>query len=158
MNEIHNASLYTPQHKHTAKAKTPLPFIRYLIYLLIMTSVVTGFSLSRYATSYSMTNAARVAKFEVVISHVQWSEDENNDIALTSMPQEPRDYVFTVQNNSEVAVRARLIIHSSGYIAAVNPTGWVDIAPSHSENITVTVIGTFEGNTVNAHIEYEQIN
>ena len=135
-----------------------MPFIRCLIYLLIVTATVTGVSLSRYSTSSGGSDSARVAKFDVVISHVEWSEDENNDIFLVLTPGGTRNYVFTVTNNSEVAVRARLIIISSSYTATENPSGWTDISPNSSKNITVTVTGTFEGNHVKVHIEYEQID
>ena len=149
----------TPSHyKKPPLRKHPMPLIRYLVYLLIVTTAITGVSLSRYATSSGVNDSARVAKFDVVISHVVWSEDENNDISLVSAPGGTRNYVFTTQNNSEVAVRARLIIVSSDYIATENPTGWTDIAPHGSENITVTVTGTFEGNHVKVYIEYEQID
>ena len=132
--------------------------LRYLVYLAIVTSVVTGISFSRYSTSSSVNNSARTAKFDVVILHSGWSSDEYNDISIVSTPNETRNYIFTVKNNSEVAVRARLIIISADYIATANPTGWTNISPKGSENITVSVKGTFEGNNVKVYIEYEQID
>ena len=138
--------------------KTSLPIIRYLVYLLIVTTTVTGVSLSRYATSMKVNDSARTAKFDVVISHAEWSEDENNDIFLVSTPDETRKYVFTVTNNSEIDVRARLRIISSDHIATVSPKKWTEISHNSSEKITVTVTGTFEGNRVKAYIKYEQIN
>ena len=146
------------RHVKQTRAKTPLPIIRYLIYLLIATAAVTGVSMSRYATSSQMSDSARVAKFDVVISHAGWSKDENNDIFTVSTPEGTRNYVFTVANNGEIAVRARLIIVSSNDLATANPTGWINLSPHSSENITVTVTGTFEGNRVKVYIEYEQID
>ena len=126
--------------------------------MLIVTSTVTGVSLSRYATGSKVNDSARTAKFDVVISHAEWSEDENNDIFLVSTPDETRKYVFTVANNSEVDVRVRLKIVSSDHIATVTPKGWTDISHNSSEKITVTATGTFEGNYVKVYIKYEQID
>jgi len=158
MKSIIRGLFYKPRHAKENIKKPALPLVRYMAYLLIVTTAITGVSLSRYSTSSSSDDSARVAKFEVVISHIEWSEDENNDISLVSTPDGVRNYVFTVTNNSEVAVRARLIIIASDYTATANPTGWTDISPDNSENITVTVTGTFEGNHVKVYIEYEQID
>lgn len=50
---------YKPKHLK----KIRIPIYRYMIYLLIITTVVTGVTFSRYTTSTSGRNAARVAMF-----------------------------------------------------------------------------------------------
>ena len=93
------------------KRKHKLPLTAVLSYLIVVTLVATGVSLSAYVSTASGGDEARVAKFEIVVT-----AGSNNKVVLT----EPIDIAikpgetfgeFTVTNSSEVAVQ---------YFAAVN--------------------------------------
>ena len=173
-------TLYTPQHLKNADKKTSLPVIRYLAYLLIATMTVTGVSLSRYSTSSSGSDSARVANFDVVVTHDSWNYGLTDGIIDASFNQSSgRLYTFTITNNSEVSVRARLIIDSYDLLPALNSfspqdlnnstdrSGWVTIAPKGApKQITVRLFAVSNtgnpivpnGNNVEMHIEYEQVD
>ena len=150
---------------------------RLLVYLLIVTTTVTGVSMSRYATSSQGDNTVRVAVFDVVVSHELWSEDAYNDVRLVQEIDGANDYIFGVKNYSDVAVRARLVVvgaartiksstpagHIGKYIGGAEElveliTEWADISVGETVNFTVKIMGLFHGNEVTAHVEYEQID
>lgn len=143
-----------------SEKKPAIPIIRYMLYLLIVTITITGVSLSRYATSSSQKDAGRVAGFDVSVTHTgTWSENEFEDVS-NHLLNGSKVYSFRVTNNSEVAVRARVVIDgNSGTAPIVSPSGTFDIAPHSSrDNVQITVVGSAVGNLVKMHIEYEQIN
>ena len=145
--------------KHMKKNNIKIPYVRYMAYMLIVMLTVTSASLSRFKMSSSAGDSARVAEFNVSVTHAAgWSAGEFNDIVATGIGGS-KDYIFTVTNNSEVAVRARLVVESSsGQAAAVNPSGWFDLQCNNSRNVTVNVVGDAGGNNVKMHVEYEQID
>ena len=134
---------------------------RYMAYLLIITLTITGLSLARYATTSSGSDASRVANFDVQVTHTgsAWShESENKDVSAHA-PGGSKIYTFKVDNYSEVAVRARLVIDSNSAAAPmVSPAGWFEIAAGKAKNVTVTVVGVIGGNDIGVSVEYEQIN
>jgi len=105
---------------HINDNKKKLPVIRYIIYLLLVTSIVTGVSLSRYITTLTGTDKARVAEFSYEITGPLEQEKEGVyesyvPIYATSKLTEADKCMFddvavvrevVVINNSEVAVHA----------------------------------------------------
>ena len=155
------------------KEKKPaLPLIRYLAYLLIVTTVMTGISLSRYSTSYSMYDSARVAKFNVEVIPVGWENNEVLDIA----PNGNKRLHFEIVNKSEVAVRVRLVDTYTGVplnVTAVMNSSWITVAWDVANGwftmtpggtfdakryMMIDIVGTSVGKTVNMRMEYEQID
>ncbi len=93
------------------KRKHKLPLTAVLSYLIVVTLVATGVSLSAYVSTASGGDEARVAKFEIVVT-----AGSNNKVVLTEsidIAIKPGETFgeFTVTNSSEVAVQ---------YFAAVN--------------------------------------
>jgi len=131
------------------------------MYFLIITTIVTGVSFSRYASGQSSYDTARVAKFNVVVAPNSWSDE---DVTLLK-PADPTSkvYGYTITNNSEVAVRVRIVIDSASAgntTVTVFPAGWFDLAANGGfrNDVTVTVAGVFGGNRVEMSVEYEQID
>ena len=138
--------------------KEKLPIIRYMLYVLVVTITVTGVSLSRYSTTSSTGDNARIAHFDISVTHAPWSKGEYKDISAHAL-NGSKTYVFTVTNNGEVPVRVRLDIDTyDGQLPTVNPPGWFNLAISGSQNVGVTVIGELDGNDIDLHVEYEQID
>ena len=137
--------------------KEKIPIIRYMLYFLIITFIVTGVSLSRYSMASLEQDTSRVAKFNVSVTHTAWSNGDQ-DISAHKLNGN-KVYTFTVTNNSEVAVRARLVIvNNSGPAPATNPPAWFDLAVGGTQNVTVTVNGALDGNVINMRVEYRQID
>ena len=87
----------------TTKQKWKLPLPVLLTYLIVVTLVATGVSLSAYVTTADGMDAARVAKFEININ------GENNEEILKqnfTAQIKPGGNIgkFEIVNNSEVAV------------------------------------------------------
>jgi hypothetical protein len=133
-----------------------LPIMRYMIYMLIITMTISSVSLSRYASSLARDDSAGVAKFDVSVTHDYWGSDEYSHISLVQTIGETTDYIFTVTNDSDVAVRARLVILSATSAYTVDPT--VEIPAYDSRDVSVTIQGLFTGNDVQMYVEYEQID
>ena len=99
------------------KERRKFPLVRCAIYILLSTLIVTGFSMSRYsATSPGGVDNARVAGFKVSV--VAEAVDPNttygpqgsyNDVSIVK-DNGQQSYKFTVKNESEVAVKAKLNI------------------------------------------------
>ena len=147
--------------------KRSMPLIRYLIYLLIVTMTVTGVSLSRYATS-TTTNAspARIAKFDVTVTPSGWIK---NGTTAPGKDLTHKDCVMTVENNSEVSVRARLVIFSDSQnaVSSITPSAspssvihsaWFNLAIGGTQNVTVSIAGASSGNEVQMYVEYNQVD
>lgn len=99
------------------------PVLRYMVYLLIVTSIITGVTFSRYATSFSVRDTARVAQFvyDVAITDPHTTETVTVDPAIyaTVKLADAENCLFdevatvreiTVTNESEVAVDTNLTI------------------------------------------------
>lgn len=67
-NEIPGFSRAQTYLTSSKRRKRPLPVLRYLVYLLIVTLVISGVSLSRYSTSSSSGDTARTAKWSIVVT------------------------------------------------------------------------------------------
>ena len=141
-----------------------MPLIRYLVYFLILTTALTSVSLSRYLSGNSAQHSARVARLEVDVTHTVWTDttrtdDRDGAFYIVGTTNAQRSYLFTVTNNSEVTIRARVIIDHSDISMPAQP--WSAAIPSGSAlNITTPIPqGTaLFGNDVEMHIEYEQID
>ena len=145
----------------TEKKKQSLPLIRYLIYLLLVTVTITGVSLSRYSTSVSTDDVARVAKFDVVVSPAVPSGDVSAHAANGN-----KVYSFNVTNYSDVTVEVQLFVDSYNtnqptvtYVGSDPPVnGWFRLAPNASRTVDVTIVGISTGNAVSMHVEYRQVD
>lgn len=148
--------------------KSAIPIIRYLVYLLVVITAISGVSLARYtANSASNSDAARVAGFDVTVELLtSLNEDLGsltdyfpNDFAATE-----KKYEFTVTNDSEVAIRARVVMEYQ-HDSSVEKSAWVDIAPNGaSQNVAGTVKkpqlinALFFLYDINVYVEYEQLD
>lgn len=75
------------------KRKAFLP-LRWLVYLLLLTLLATGVSLSRYKTTVAGTGTVSVARPVVEFA-------DNSAVTIEGMqPGETRDYVFSVANHT----------------------------------------------------------
>ena len=147
------------------KRKTPI--IRYLLYALIVTMTVTGVSLSRYATSESASDTARVADFKVTVSHPGWNQNEFKDIEIfknLNVANPNKSYQFTLENDSEVAVRAKFVLdYSDNTVSITSPAGitmnnWFVVDKGETKVVTLNVLGATLGNNAKVHVEYEQLD
>ncbi|MBP3624735.1 MAG: hypothetical protein J6J05_02710 [Peptococcaceae bacterium] len=89
--------------KRSDKRKRKLPLTAVLTYLIVVTLVATGVSLSAYVSTASGGDEARVAKFEIVVTDSGRTELTANFTAEIK----PGDTLgtFDVENKSEVAVQ-----------------------------------------------------
>ena len=135
--------------------KKAVPLMKYMAYLLIITTVVTGVSLSRYLTGIrALDDTARVAGFDIEVT-TTWSD---GDVSAHA-PGGLKEYTFTVKNNSEVAVEAMLVVDSyTGAAPAVSWGGWVPLMPGGTDTVAVSIYGAYTGNNIEMHIEYKQID
>lgn len=142
------------------KKQNKLPILRYSIYLFLITITLSNISLSRYTSSAAQSASARVGYFDVTVTSSSWYKGLEN-VFMAPAPDENAECKFTVTNNSEVPVRARLVIDSSASAAqspVITPDGWFEVPRQESRDITVIVNGTFEGKNMQMHVEYEQID
>lgn len=134
--------------------KKEIPVIRYMLYLLVATSIVSGVTLSRYTSSTSGSDTANVAKFEYSIDIT----DQNStgtltfdslslNIYATSKLSDAENCMFddvavvrqiTVTNQSEVAVSLELSM------AGMDEDGivWCVFDGSYADAVTGTIYGT----------------
>lgn len=96
---------FFPVYKKTEKKKAVrLPLSAYLSYLLVATLLFTGVSFSKFATSSSGWDSARVAQFSVTTA-VADGQKQELDLDLSTAAETKSDhYTFTVKNDSEVRV------------------------------------------------------
>ena len=156
------------------KNKRKISVIRYMFYLLIITFVITGVSFARYATGGGSSNSsARVAKLNVVVTHSAWNitgyKDNDVDFNIGT-----KNYTFTVENKSEVAVRVWLVVDGYDTYPSVTPsvlgndwiTAGVAVPVNGTNSVTITVsqgnpgyqgIAPYE-NDVKIYFKYEQAN
>lgn len=91
------------------KSRRRLPLHVYLAYLLVCTFLLTGVSFSRYISSASGSDSARVAKGVVTVSH-----DNTTEIRLVRPANDgilTEDFQFEVLNNgSEVAIQYDVVV------------------------------------------------
>ena len=135
--------------------------VRMLLYGLVVLMLMTSVSLASYHTVSVSQNASRVAVFEVLTTHSDtWSIDYYHD-AISVVVGGSKTYTFRVQNNSEVAVRTRLVAtreSAAGTNPSVNPSGYFDLAPNAYRDVTVVVAGATGGNKVKVNAESTQID
>ena len=93
------------------KRKPFLP-LRWVIYLLLLTMLATGVSLSRYKTTVAGSGTVSVARPVVVYSN-------NSDVTITGMlPGDIRDLEFSVTNRGQNEVTMKYAL------SVVTPDGW----------------------------------
>ena len=171
MKGISSGLRYKSKRLKKKDKKKALPVIRYMVYLLIAAATVTGVSLSRYSASAPADETARTAKFDVVVTPQGWSD---NDVSAHA-ENGSKNYTFTVKNNSEVAVRARLVdavtgspmtnvsVTDASYQSIpVGSGGWFDLssagAAADTRLVSTSITGSPTGYTVKMRVEYEQID
>ena len=142
--------------------KRSVPIVRYMVYLLVVTVIVTGVSLSRYTSNLASSDNARVAKLNVTVVPKSAAPDNWANGNVTEVPNfgDARVYNFLVTNNSEVAIRARVYI-----VSTTNPTGdqatvtsgWSNFAANGGAGyVSATVYGIVGDTVVTMYVEYEQ--
>lgn len=133
---------------------------KYKLLLVVILSLIffsaTNMARASYKANSKIKDAARVAKFDVLITHADsWSDGEYNDVTTHGLADN-KEYIFAVKNNSEVSIKARAVIESG--IATVSPSGFINLSAGENKNISITVTGDVDGRNVKFHFEYEQVD
>lgn len=169
--------MFKRKHANKDKIKFQIPIVRYLVYLLVVTLAVSGVSLSRYSVSSGTIESARVAKLAGTFTHDDtWTIDEYNDFSVLPVGQH-KDYVFTIKNDSEVAMRVRImdvstsavlqsnyysVFDGSGQSGVTVTNGWFDFSPAglpdDTRTVTISLDSTTTGNNLTIFFEYQQID
>ena len=139
--------------------------MRYLIYLIIATAIITQASFALYMTSDAQSESGRVAKFNVEVTHDDnWSGGEYID-EVYDEEEGYKVYTFTVTNNSEMPVVARLVIDDYTGLEPVvdmSENDWIDgtlLEIGERKDATLYVSGSVGGsNDVEIYFEYDQID
>ena len=84
-----------------------LPVATYLVYLLIATFLFTGVSFSKYATTASGSDEARVAAFDFLFD-VKGPGTQDRVLAVDTYPGFAGEYTIKVTDASEVAVKYKV--------------------------------------------------
>lgn len=84
-----------------------LPVATYLVYLLIATFLFTGVSFSKYATTASGSDEARVAAFDFLFD-VTGPGTQDRVLAVDTYPGFAGEYTIKVTDASEVAVKYKV--------------------------------------------------
>ncbi len=95
--------------KDKSNTRRKLPVSALIAYLLIAVVLTSGVTLSRYATSISGSDGARVAEFDVASNGIQEATIQLGDMK----PGDVKTYSFTVTNSSEVAVQWSITLTST---------------------------------------------
>lgn len=154
------------------KLKKLLPMRSLIVYLLILVVMTTSVTFSSYLTSATGGDSARVARYSVdIISGNDVTIDGKKIDAETSSA----NYVFTVQNHSEVAVSYTLTLktkktlpegftltigetsHSTDAATTVFEFPGGSIGPNASQEVTLTVTATLDAFTTDFTAENLQI-
>ena len=104
-----------------------LPVATYLVYLLIATFLFTGVSFSKYATTASGSDEARVAAFDFEFV-LTGSGNQSEVVAVDTYPGFNGTYTIKVTDKSEVAMKYT--------VTAENLTGNTPIAVALEHNST----------------------
>lgn len=159
--------LFRYHGKHERKKAPRLPLSAYLSYLLVATFLFTGVSFSKFATTASGSDRARVAGFRVTVSGQQASAE---DIELSVGDESSSGtYTFTVNNGSEVTVRYQLILENlpAGVVAVVSDGNALStfrtLAPQNQEELTLTFTAAVDATavddqTVTVRVYAEQVD
>lgn len=83
--------------------------LRWLAFAVVMTAMVSTVTLSRYVTTVSGSDSARVAKFSVVLD-AQKADAVTMNGSVTAEDSQTKEYRFTVRNDSEVAIDYTLTV------------------------------------------------
>lgn len=84
-----------------------LPVATYLVYLLIATFLFTGVSFSKYATTASGSDEARVAAFDFEFV-LTGSGNQSEVVAVDTYPGMNKTYTVKVTDKSEVAMKYKV--------------------------------------------------
>ena len=96
--------------KYEKKNKMRLPISAYLTYLLVATLLFTGVNFSKFATTSSGEDSARVAKFAVTENSVETEKIVFSDL----IPGDTKTWEFTVSFDCEVAAQCKMLLTSTG--------------------------------------------
>ena len=183
MKEINTASAGGKTAKRISGINMPP---RYVAYFLLLTILVTATSLSRFATtSPNSSDPSRVAGFNVTVVETKgdgedWecfvdacedcANNNGHDQSIIDI-EGSQKYQFTVENGSEVAVRARLVIECCKPIdekcddVTVDPPIWWDgdewvyFDIGANKEFEVTVAGYLnDGHDVIMNVVCEQVD
>ena len=97
--------LWNRKGKYCCRRK--LPLATYLVYLLIATFLFTGVSFSKYATTASGSDEARVAAFDFLFD-VKGPGIQDRVLAVDTYPGFAGEYTIKVTDASEVAVKYKV--------------------------------------------------
>lgn len=97
--------LWNRKGKYCRRRK--LPLATYLVYLLIATFLFTGVSFSKYATTASGSDEARVAAFDFLFD-VKGPGTQDRVLAVDTYPGFAGEYTIKVTDASEVAVKYKV--------------------------------------------------
>lgn len=97
--------LWNRKGKYSRRKK--LPVATYLVYLLIATFLFTGVSFSKYATTASGSDEARVAAFDFEFV-LTGSGAESKVVAVDTYPGFDESYTIQVTDKSEVAMKYKV--------------------------------------------------
>lgn len=171
--KVFSLAMFKRKHSNEDKIKFEIPIVRYLVYLLVVTLAVSGVSLSRYSVSSDTIQSGRVAKLAGSFTHDIWSD---GDVDISVLPLGyTRHYVFTIKNDSEVAMRVRLrdatkeppitnitVVDAGNASVNVDDNGWFDFSPAGSgadtRIVTMGLESTLDGNHLTIFFEYKQID
>lgn len=144
------------------------PMIWYVVCVIIIAFAITGVSLSKYIVASSSQVVARVATFNVAVTHADWSDGYDKDVqTFIDLDSEnpSKTYTFTVTNNGEMTIIARLVVDSvesptENVVLDLNESSpdWILLNAGEEKNIDITVPGSGMGTDVKVHLEYEQIH
>ena len=97
--------LWNRNGKYSRRRK--LPVATYLVYLLIATFLFTGVSFSKYATTASGSDEARVAAFDFEFV-LTGSGNQSEVVAVDTYPGMDKTYTVKVTDKSEVAMKYKV--------------------------------------------------
>lgn len=161
-------------HKCREK-KFRLPLSAYISYLLIITLVLSAISLARYTVSSSDADVAKTAVFKVSATQ---DAGQPSSIVVDADQDTSGEYVFEVQNDSEMAVRYAVTVNNlppdvridmgtqtvassrginSVEFDAINlDIGKIDTCMLTFTALDDAALGTYDGITVD--VQFEQID
>ncbi len=133
---------YQVKHLNKEKKRRYFPTTTLLVYLLIAVTLTTGVSFSRYTTSVSGSDSARVARFDVSIGIQSTLIELNGNLE----PGFTKDYEFTVSNSGEVAIQYNFELTSTGNLPLTFELGTKGGALTQIKTDTVMDMGAIAPN------------
>lgn len=161
--------------------KARLPVSVYLTYLLVVTLLFSGVTLSGYVSSASGSSSAGTAKFDVQAAADGW--ENGTSVALTHETVDStntKNYKFQVSNNSEVTITHSVRIKLGTALPASNLTitldgtaftpgnteqtfafGQLSAGASAEHTLTISSVGALDSvytSAIQIFVDAEQVN